>query len=532
MSSSFPSSNPFRRKGSEAPDHNPVTQNKLLTDITNLDRQDVPRIQTKPVKKVRVQSPPPSSPEEDTWSTNRTAPLRRNDLTTATNNDPFGGTISDTSDDESPVRVGQAPPNPFQKTLETMEGGAVPAGVVANPARVSMNVEAFKRLLMTGDSGLGSSTASSTPTAPTLHPGLGDGGSSTDTSSISRQSIFEPVQEPHPESPRTSHEVSEPEEERRRFSTDYTASTATGRKKPPPPSSRHGKLIKMELKDSPTSDVHTSPTQDLEMPKAHFNTSSSSLSSIKSPTDLNKPLPPAPERASHESERESIFDKEAAGKTPEPPSPSLSVKRKTPPAPPISRRHSQLVSDSRLSKLDSGRLSMRMEEDNASIAGFVAGRPRADSAKAPPPPPSRRPGSIRASNSSTSIPVSSVISLPPAVPPTRASSMRQRPPSVSSMETLSSRRASFVPPPPPPHRHGRASFDLPNAPIVSPGSRTSGEYSRRSTDSMRRDSTASSSSYVDRPGTASSGKDILADLSALQREIDALRNASAEKQAT
>ena len=70
----------------------------------------------------------------------------------------------------------------------------------------------------------------------------------------------------------------------------------------------------------------------------------------------------------------------------------------------------------------------------------------------------------------------------------------------------------------------------------SPGAsrRPSGEQGRRSTDSARRGSTASSLSQVERPESnqTAGGHDILADLSALQREIDALRSQSERERVT
>jgi hypothetical protein len=79
------------------------------------------------------------------------------------------------------------------------------------------------------------------------------------------------------------------------------------------------------------------------------------------------------------------------------------------------------------------------------------------------------------------------------------------------------------PPQPPPHRHG-------NKETQSPG--PSGEKSRRSTDSVRRGSGASSVSQVERVESNPGSHDILADLSALQRDIDALRSQSAGERVT
>ena len=556
MSADFPSSNPFRRKQPSstfppAPPESPPISNHIayqqaepLASTTNLPKLDTPK---KAAKKVRVQSPPPPSPSlpdssstigEDAYSipAKPPTPIPRDDP----DYDPFGSTTSDASEDEENKKPTQAPINPFSRTLETMEnpGREEPVMLSTNitsPGRASLDVEAFKRLLMTGNAGLGTSTTPPTSQSQVAHHALGDGGSSTDTSSLSRQSIFEPIQEPHPESPRTSHEISEPEDDRRGLSADIPSSTL-GRKKPPPPSSRHGKLIKVELRDDPVTVALQSPTTPGSVTSQQYFSSSP-----RSLTDLNKPLPLPPSRVSHDSDRESVFDKEAAGKTPEPPSPSASIRKKTPPAPPLTRRHSQLVSDSKITRSETGRLSPKAEEDNISISTIDSGRPRSDSARAPPPPPSRRPASIR--GSSHHVPLSSppgAATSAPVPPPARGSSrsISGRPPSVSSMDmsTTTNKRASVLPPPPPPPRHGRNSME---GVSQSPGAsrRASGEQSRRSMDSTRRESVASSIispriEKVQSNASTSGGQDILADLSALQREIDALRVQSEKESVT
>jgi hypothetical protein len=353
--------------------------------------------------------------------------------------------------------------------------------------------------------------------------GLNDGGSSTDASSISRQSIFETIQEIHPESPRTSHEVSDPDEERRRMASNSTS--ISDRKKPVLPGSKHGKLIKVELKEdgaSITKSPRKSVAQEyLSTPRARQRS--------RSPKDLNKPLPPAPAGASHESDRESIFDKEAAGKIPEPPSPSTSLRRKTPPAPPFSRRRSQLVSNSKLSQTPTGRLSPNIEEDRSSLSGRDTPAAPSSSSKAPPPPP-RRPNSTKSSSHEAPIspPVlpSGELDKPPSKsasaplpPPARKLSIRHsnRPPSVISMDGVS-KRSSIVPPPPPPPRQRASSRNSMEA-------RTSGDYPHQSTDITRGESTASRPEEAKQSDVKPSlgANDILADLTALQREVDALR---------
>jgi hypothetical protein len=85
-----------------------------------------------------------------------------------------------------------------------------------------------------------------------------------------------------------------------------------------------------------------------------------------------------------------------------------------------------------------------------------------------------------------------------------------------------SKRASMMPPPPPPPRHGRNSMD-------EASRRTSAEHGRPSTENVRRGSETSlihHTESVESPELIARTKgpqDILAEMSKLQREIDALR---------
>lgn len=575
MSADLPSSNPFRRKA-------PAVSFPASNDTSTTHRPDLPQldtgnvevlppvtVRTKPVKKVRVQSPP-ASPETSPFMY---SPPPRNiaDRFPDISADPFPGTQREAaSNDElsaslpASSSVVGVPPNPFSKTLATLERTdeykEVEADDVnrAGPSagRAAMDVDAFKRMLMTGkteSSPRGSADASA---GLPVHIGfaMNEGGSNTDVSSISKQSVFESIQDAHPESPRTSHEISDTDDERRRLRAD-SAGSASGRKKPPPPSSRHGKLIKMELKGEDSGSLGGGQT--ITPPQ-------------RSPIDVHKPLPAAPTRASHESDREDIFDKESLGKVPEPPSPTQAP-RKGPPPPP-SRRHSQLVADSKLSVV-SGRLSPNLEEDDVPSASWQS------VTSPPPPPPSRRPASIRhssyiqgpgsplatpASFLEGDRPSSASGKTVPMPPPSRHTSIRQsaRPPSISSVDmSTSGRRSGATPPPPPPPRARASSRNSMDLSVRSPGSgRTSGEYFRRSIDSGRRPSTDSARGAVGvgsfRKGSGSSAqheviessavggtteeeiervhsRNALADIEALQREIDALRlqSAAATRQA-
>lgn len=356
----------------------------------------------------------------------------------------------------------------------------------------------------------------------------------------------------HHEQPRTSHETSDPEEDRYSFVSRNNPSKS----KPLPPSHKHGRLIRMELRDdaSPLASPR-SPMNPLSQPQ--LNNSGSTLS-LRSQTDLNKPLPPAPRRASHGSdndEHESIFDREAAGKVPELPSPTTSIRKQYAPAPPVTRRHSQLVAASKLTRNETGRLSPNLEEQGSSIIKTkdLEIRPQSSSNKPPPPPPSRRPGSIRTTSysqqfvsasqdlsRSNSMDKSNVRSggAPPP-PPTRSSSTRQAlKPSSASIHSMESKRSPAQPPPPPPPRQRASSRNSMEAPVLSPVTgRASGEYFRESIDSGRRGSVTSQSSSVviretERRDSGAAANSILADLSALQREVDAIRAAQEKRGAS
>ena len=417
--------------------------------------------------------------------------------------DPFDNSSVDSDDGDDTGGPARAPPNPFQKTLETMEKSGKDtstrlSNTMGSPGRASMDVEAFKRLLMTGNASVAASASQGV-----TH----DGASSTDTSSISRQSMFDAIQDTHQETPRTSHELSEREDDAHRFSIDLPS----GRRKPPPPSSKHGKLIKVELRD----DLSVPDKISTPMP----GSSPSNQSFNRSVTDLNKPLPPEPRR-SYDSGRDSIFDMESAGKTPEPPSP-VDVKRRSVPFPIPPRRHSQIVSESRLSQ-EPGRISPKEEDDRLSLADVEPGRPRSNSGKAPPPPPTRRSNSVRASPHVGSTPNQFTPHPPPARSSSKRSATKVPPPPAPE------RRSSFNPPPPPPPR-GRNSEDS----YISPTSsiRVSGEHTRQSMESGRKtssDLTMPSMGRIDSglsigSTSGSGGTDILADLSNLQKEIDELR---------
>ncbi|KAI0390505.1 hypothetical protein F5Y17DRAFT_56939 [Xylariaceae sp. FL0594] len=577
------------------------------------------------VKKVRVQSPPPSSPEDAVPVTHfpTLEALERDDEDDDTSSDssdssdtdeqadPFNGQsalVHDGPSSEPPLP--EIPLTPFARTLHDIEEGSRGDDITKSNSKGSLDVDSFKRLLLTGYANLpkpgqaiAAPSGSASGTAPHQVHFLPDGSSNTDASSMSRHSILDVLQE----TPRTSHEMSEseaPTQHKMLPSPSHLAnvSSTSGRKKPPPPSSRHGKLIKIDLgagSDSrelaPAASASTGSSSPFV---ARPRTASGSTATVHSPpaTDVNKPLPAPPLRASADEDAESPFDREAAGKVPEafaelqanpraptpPPtfrsrSESQNSTQPRRPVVPPPRRHGR--SDSRVPSVHSinadeepPRSSMESTRSRTDSLRISMNAERALQAPAPPPP--RRPGHVRQSSyftaqsqqsfqSATSpgvgekerspsgsgfTPIASPVNQtvttnglggagsggpsklsPPPPPPTRKQSMR-RPPSVRGVEGVNglgpTRKVSrekeggaSLPPPPPPRARGSA---RPNASSPAP---TNEAATRRGSS----DTTLGGNDFASPVGAGGEkqGVDILADLDALQREVDELMKKSA-----
>ncbi|KAK4444973.1 hypothetical protein QBC34DRAFT_168591 [Podospora aff. communis PSN243] len=676
--SSLSSNNPFRRNGSSASASTPVaappppfpdaldSPSDVAPSMPSSDQfraqlKAMPQTAQSPpatsfqkpkvVKKVRVQSPPPSSPESagvpDRYS--RRGPDTDESSSSEDESDrisnPFNIVASTTSTDAEEPELSKevpqqqvpqrTPPNPFQRTLQDLEVGSkdtaqsveLPAGT-----RGALDVDAFKRLLLTGQAGgLGAAQAPSPAAALVPAQGAppatqtGDGGSLTDTSSISRQSIFDATYPSIHDTPRTSHEISEPEGDDDRHglignSRPKAQTPTTLRKKPPPPSSRHGKLIKVELKGKDPQEGNSRPPA--ASPRALKGPASpphiTALPEPTTPLEVNKPLPPAPHRHPTEEEAESIFDREAAGKVPEPagdfveeplpvarpPTPTKPSSHHTPtpitnspqaakkpPPPPRRNPHGHARSESKASILVPAPTAGNPEELDtlARRSSQDSTRSRSSSLRvsiyAPAPPPPRRPThNSRPSNafvSPSAVSFSSVQSagsekspaegaefspLPPAAltglnssgsqtpsphietsesvteastatpsplhhggvhpklfppppPPARNASTRsKRPPSVSSLDATSRRVGNpMAPPPPPPRQRGSSKGSVDGSALTS---RKGSAEGVRVLEGKLAEEPTQDAAPVDKLGAA---PDILADLTALQREVDALR---------
>ncbi|KAH7146383.1 hypothetical protein EDB81DRAFT_489588 [Dactylonectria macrodidyma] len=542
-----------------------------LTDPSVVDKK------SKPVKKVRVLSPPPLSPDSPEWPF--TAPLAAYGPGQPGNNDPFDAASSDDSDRDivsaaapPPPKIGsRVPANPFSKTLRDLEnlradhkleksrreeGDTLKA---SHTARRSLDVNSFKRLLMTGNSG--SSTPSAPPRTQHLTPSQK---SAADSSSVSLSSTYDGSKDglapgsEFQEVSLISRDTSDtPDDDLDPGSVSDSSTSfhlSRDKKPPPPPSSRHGKSIKLELKGE-----HGSP--DSLAPK--------------SPSDINKPLPPAPHPKSFDDDAESPFDRESAGKTPENDQAPQSTGggKKPGPAPPPRRGHARGESKAYVTSL----LKEGHDEETPSRSSSI--RSRTDRIRhdphspVPPPPPRRLHGSkpstqispavaasIGAAMSQTSTssdpqsesdrptaptPAISVEPVPPRdaqlgnfkvsappPPPARNTSVR-RPASVRSMDNNGRRTSaeakphSGIAPPPPPRRQRDSSRSSMDAPYR----RTSIDEVPRTEERRLDESNPSGLDIGPNPDHAppqsadapGKGVNILADLDALRREVDALR---------
>ncbi|KAF7550381.1 hypothetical protein G7046_g8039 [Stylonectria norvegica] len=322
------SSNPFRKKSTASPTQgadrfpplNAIDTSVSPPPMTSFYHSQLPDPpagdrKTKPVKKVRVLSPPPLSPDSPVWAyTPPSLALIGSQPRPQNEADPFEAASTDDSDRDinvdPPQNYSHVPANPFSKTLKDLEGGGATKEQDLDPerraegtafkasslARRSLDVNSFKRLLMTGNSGSGTS-----PARPvTLQSTAIDEKSVTKPSPVGQVSTYDSGSrdagtrgsELH-ETSLISHEAYGDGDDDSVSDSSTSIQVGTGKKPPPPPSSRHGKSITLQLK---------SEHDALGARRS------------RSPTDVNKPLPPAPVRSSFDDDPESPFDQESAGK--------------------------------------------------------------------------------------------------------------------------------------------------------------------------------------------------------------------------
>lgn len=432
-------------------------------------------------------------------------------------------------------------PNPFRKTIVSQEPASAvrreerPRSPSVAVPRPLYDVDEFKRLLLTGEKIV--SHTINLSTAAILTPNS----SSTDASSISRQPIFEPPPgNHHPETPRTSQEVSPASAERKEVEDKFIV--GGGMVRPSTPEHRHGKLIKATVQQ--TTSLSTDAKLGIKTDSSFRPEASTAYSSPVSPwtpKDLNKPLPlppvssglppPTQQPITIDLVNDSQRDISQPNNPQAPVSRSPSIKSR--PAPPPSRRQS-LLRPNPLPEYTEQRFPISEDTFDPSASKL------SNSISKPPPPPPRRHIkarglSISSTNSTTSAtpstptddtPPNSSKARPPPLPPTRT-------PSVSSYKRptralLNANSPSMAPPPvPPPRQRGSSQSSLSKPSDIS----ATKFESEAITPFLPGETILPDLPLAVIAGTAApevglglvGGKDVMADLSALQRDVDELR---------
>ena len=495
-----------------------------------------------PADPLSPQSIPDESPE-DPFSAQSDGPASKEEEEAAPHK-----TVRDSTSLQSPIRDASAmPANPFKRTLASLSTESIPSpsgqdsegspvGLGSKTTRPHYDVEDFKKLLLTGEkSASGTNTAVPPPVSFQNPAHIGDSSSNTDASSISRQSIFEPASGPLHESPRTSHDSVLSDDERQRLVG--VMAIASEKTKPLTPKHRHGKLVKtnapqtVSFEDPTLSFSKSALTTMAPVDRSNPETSGNAdkpLSALPSPPSVKSSMQNLTKNSDHDMQ---YSDLDSGGV-----SASDAAEKRSPPPPPLSRRHSQLKA-----KHFSGpsERTVPIAEEAGPEPTLPSQSVSSTSIKGPPPPPPRRAG-LHLGNSSSSISTgASLVSVSdqssagdithprsakprPAVPANQNPSVStvKRPDQAQSTPEASSiaSSSSSPPPPPPPPPRRRGSSQSSYTP-----SRLSGHYTER----LRSDSGASSISHLamtpESSSTGAGNKDVMADLSALQREVDELR---------
>lgn len=419
---------------------------------------------------------------------------------------------------------GGVPCNPFSRTLASIESQDRGAADDRTPAektalgnnRVSLDVESFKNLLMTGKPGPRQSGQYPTPASATQF----ESSSGTDTSSISRNSFFEPPQETRVETTRDFDMADSDDEDRIGRVTD----TKKAKKKPPPaPKHRYGKPV-TPRQPQVVAFESFSATEPAPAPAP--------VTRSRDNSDVARPLPPTPvisQTPLHTSTIDTTNDSSVSADQRSTESSTSSEivqpQKKAPPPVPLARRQSQLRSSTNSNRSRSNSsltMSSQISIEAPLPSPVPSNKDPLSVTKSPPPPPRSRHGA-RLTDISTSSANSSTTELPQRSASIRTTASAQDPissrrstlesDSASLHRTSSNRNSRIVsnesinsnmapPPPPPPRRRqsNRSSLDQQRPTTISPSSppstsrRTSMENRRTSLENKRRTSVASESS--------------------------------------
>ena len=495
-------------------------------------------------------SPPPSAPGESgpewvpgffNWKIDEAELYQGKDVAENTRKNSVTGTVLPSSTTKIV--------NPFQKTLGTLERtgnqsaesrtqSTPPDRIEKNPVRGQLDVDAFTRMLMAGTTGAGalrvsaaSAVSESTPsiaTSTTQGNYFPADSISTDTSSTSRCSLSEAAVEV---SPRTSYEKppsydGNNDKHRNSVNAEKTNPTIPMRRNGKPVPQRNPQTVSFD-------DFYPSDPRALS---ARTTTTFPTLAPFVTTTsDPNKRLPTPPAFPAFEtspSTPDRSLDYAQRGSDSQ--SGMSSTAQYTSPEPFLSRHVSHSNSSTQILPALTG-------------TGNSGARP----AKVPPPPPpAQRKVGKNTDNQSFTADTESVAETvhlqdtnTPSVftYPMPNINAAQHPGSSRSSSISVSTRNNMPPPPPPPRRRGssKSSLDLQWSSLPSSGDsrrlsgeqglRTSLDLDRRrvSQDGARQTSAGWLSQVMEDDDSARvmlpQKKDVMGDLEALQREVDALR---------
>jgi len=298
-------------------------------------------------------------------------------LSNAQSNVSLGPTTPTRSKDTAVQDISNRLPAVPQPTLANSESAA---SQTPHATRQSLDVDAFKRLLLTGDSGRSTPGTATPPIAKHSSRVLNDSSSGTDTASLSQLSFHDAANRDDDDTPRTSLE------------RDRDADNKT--KVPPPrPAPRRAQSVKAKPpQQAPLTEVI-----------AAENSTDAPTTGQEKPT-RKPPTPPIARRRSH---RSPSFKSEETVTLPAEasyPRDSLRVNQKAPPPPPLRKQHSTSQ------RRPSNDLAPTIEEPETEPG--LSSDSRRSSSERPMPPLSR--------NSSQSVKRQSLgLMNPPPVPPPR-----------------------------------------------------------------------------------------------------------------
>ena len=346
--------------------------------------------------------------------------------------------------------------------------------------RQTFDVDSFKRLLLTGESGSSNTPSNAASYVAQL---ASDSSSNTDTASLSQPSILEGGHQTVEETPRSSYELDRGDLDAERNPRAVTGTAWERKPAPPPPTPRHGRPL---TEATSIRAEHPTTIQPREY-------RSSSL----------EPPDPSPSHSADTTPRPEAED-----------TPGRSSVKKRPPPPPLARRKSQNKNETRPGMVHTGSSRHSPNSESGEPMSLPASTPA--SKMAPPPPPRRTPSHAGGRRPSADLP-SPLEEYDPDGETASISSIKR---TLSASKQTS--QASFgMPPPLPPPRKARGSNrNSVDSQRPSLSTLELNDVPGRSSSDHAKPGSTGDSRNISRSATAA---DILADLAALQREVDDAR---------